>query len=135
MNILLLCVASVGLQFGTRLLGPWYYSGSFYRRRFLPPSIPRPLLLFCRPIMTKLVSVDILSNNLDTETDIQHPAGQPFMLAFVNIVGNHGAFTSDDGTCLKSALTFLSNNLHDRGTVVIALPDWEFNRTKLKGDI
>lgn len=91
-------------------------------------------LLFCRATMTKLVRLDILSSEVDTETGIQHPAGKPFMLAFVNIAANGGAVTSDDGSTLKTALTFLCNNLHDRGTVVIALPDWEFNRTKLKGD-
>lgn len=98
------------------------------------PSVPPSVLVFCRPVMTKLVGVDILSPDFDTETAIQHPAGKPFMLAFVNIADNGGILTAGDGTPLKSSLTFLSNNLHDRGTVVVALPDWEFNRTKLKGD-
>lgn len=89
----------------------------------------------CRPLMTKLVSVDLLGKGtLDTETDIQHPAGRPFMLAFVNIAADRSTLTSD-GSVLKAALTFLCNNLHSRGTVVVALPDWEFNRTTLKGDI
>lgn len=81
----------------------------------LPPSIARPLLLFGRPIMSKLVRVDILSSDIDTETDIKHPAGKPFiMLAFVNIAGNGRFLTADDGALLKSALIFLCNNLHDR---------------------
>lgn len=96
---------------------------------------PTSLLLFCRSLMTKLVQLDILSPDFDAETDILHPAGKPIMLAFLNIAANRGVLTRDDGTVLKNALTFLCNNLSDRGTVVIALPDWEFNRTKLKGDL
>eukprot|EP00752_Nemacystus_decipiens_P011591 g10293.t1 len=92
------------------------------------------LLKKARPVMTKLVGVDILSkaNATHTELTIQHPAGKPLMLAFVNVAEHVGVVTSDDGATLITALSFLADNLHDRGTVVIALPDWEFNRTKLK---
>lgn len=82
--------------------------------------------------MTKLVNVNILATDLNAETDIQHPEGRPVMLAFINIADDPG-LGADDGTVLRSALTFLSNNLDDRGTVALALPDWEFPRTKLKG--
>lgn len=85
--------------------------------------------------MAKLVNVDIFDPSLDAETDIRHPANTPFMLAFVNIAANGSVLVADDGAVLKSALTFLSNNLNDRGTVVMALPDWDFPRTKLKGDL
>lgn len=93
------------------------------------------LFFFLRPLMTKLVNVDIFASGLDSETDIQHPANTPFMLAFINIAANGSLLAEDDGAVLKNALTFLSNNLNERGTIVMALPDWEFPRTKLKGDI
>ncbi len=84
--------------------------------------------------MWKLLVADLFSPTFDTETGVQHPAGTPIMLAFVNIAENGGVLVGEEGALLKSALTFLSNNLSDRGTVAVALPDWEFNRTKLKGD-
>lgn len=93
------------------------------------------LYLIFRPLMSKLVNVDIFAPDLDAETDIRHPANTPFMLAFVNITANGSVLAADDGAVLKSALTFLSNNLNERGTIVMALPDWEFPRTKLKGDL
>lgn len=98
-----------------------------------PPPLPSASALLCRLVMSKLVGLDILSADLDAETDIQHPTGKPIMLAFVNVAANLEVLTREDQTALKRALTFLCNNLSDRGTVVVALPDWEFNRTKLKG--
>lgn len=109
------------------------HAPSLFNQRPSPAFAPPTSLPVCRPIMTKLVSVDILGDPLDTDVEIQHPDGQPFMLAFVNIAANASVLAADGGSVLKSALTFLSNNLHERGTIVIALPDWEFPRTMLKG--
>lgn len=85
--------------------------------------------------MTNLVSVDIFDKGLDLETTVQHPAGTPVMLAFVNIAGNSEVLEKDDGTLLTRALSLLANNLHERGTVVVALSDFCFNRPQLKGDL
>lgn len=83
--------------------------------------------------MTKLVNVDLLGNSLNTETKIQHPNGRPVMLAFVNITGNPSILSEGDGGGFKTALTFLSNNLDDRGTVVVALAGFDFPATILTG--
>ena len=84
--------------------------------------------------MVKLVNVDLLGTSLNTETSIQHPPGRPVMLAFINITANPSILNEGDGGALKAALTFLCNNLDERGTVVVALADFEFPATTLTGD-
>ena len=85
--------------------------------------------------MSKLLELDILKSNFDVGTDVHHPQGKPIMLAFLNVAANRDVLTGDDQSTLKNALSFLADNLSERGTVVVALPDSEFNRTTLKGDL
>ena len=52
---------------------------------FAPSVLRHSCSLAGKSLMTKLVGLDILSPDFDTETDILHPAGTPIMLAVLNI--------------------------------------------------
>ena len=85
--------------------------------------------------MAKLVDLDLFgAASLNTEVDIRHPAHQPFMMAFVNIASNASVLTVAEEGRLRAALGLLADNLHDRGTIVVALQDWNFNYDRLQGD-
>lgn len=92
------------------------------------------LYFYGRPIMSKLINVDIFSPGLDQCVDIQHPVDCSFMIAFLNIAEHHSVMTPAGENRLTSVLDLIANNMHDNGTVVIALPNFEFELTRLKGD-
>lgn len=83
--------------------------------------------------MSKLVNVDVFGPTQDY-LDPRHPEKCPYMMAFLNIVEHHSVMTPAEEARLTTALDMLQKNLHDRGTIVVALPDWVFERPRLKGN-
>ena len=85
--------------------------------------------------MTKVVTSDIVNEEFDILTEILHPAGPKVMLAFPNIASCPSiiavGFTRT--SVLSQALTFLSSNLDDRGTIALALPDMVCDSSHLLG--
>ena len=92
-------------------------------------------LYFTRRIMTKVVASDILNEEFDMSTEVLHPAGTKVMLAFLNIASCPSiiALGSTRTSVLSQALTFLSSNLDDRGTIALALPDMFCDSSHLLG--
>lgn len=84
--------------------------------------------------MSKLVNLDVFGASVDSLVDVTSPAGTPAMMAFLNIVNHCSIMSADDDARLVNVLDLLSRNLDERGTVVIALPDFEFPLTRLKGE-
>ena len=92
-------------------------------------------LYFTGRIMTKVVASDILNEEFDMSTEVLHPAGTKVMLAFLNIASCSSiiALGSTRTSVLSQALTFLSSNLDDRGTIALALPDMFCDSSHLLG--
>lgn len=85
--------------------------------------------------MSKLINMDVFGgNSSNISVDLRHPADCPFMMAFLNIAEHNSVMTPAEESRLTAALDLLQKNMHDRGTLIVALPDWEFERTRLKGD-
>lgn len=96
---------------------------------------PASRLLSRRSLMTNLVGADVFSHGFDLATPVQHPKKTPVMLSFVNIAANREVLTSDGMTLLQNVLIFVADNMSDRGTVVVALPDVSLHAEKLTGDL
>lgn len=86
--------------------------------------------------MSKVVAVDVLSPGLDTAADVLHPQGTKFVLAFLNIAMCPSIVDvgSSYSSALSTALSFLSCNLDEKGTIAIALPGMFCDKTHLKGE-
>lgn len=86
--------------------------------------------------MSRVVAADVLSPTFNMETDVLHPSGTKFVLAFLNIADCPSIVDvgSSDGAALCTALRFLSDNLDDRGTIVIALSDLFCHKSHLQGE-
>lgn len=84
--------------------------------------------------MSKLVNVDVFGGSVDPLVDISSPAGKPVMMAFLNIVKHGSIMSAEDDTHLTGVLDLVASNLDELGTVVVALPDFDFPLRHLKGE-
>lgn len=85
--------------------------------------------------MSKLENINVF-DNIDVTKNVRSPADCKYMIAFLNIAENHGVLSAAEEEKLARTLDFLAANMHDRGTLAIALPDMGlgFNFERLKGD-
>lgn len=91
--------------------------------------------------MTRVANVDVLGATFDGLANVSHPVGIKFMVAFLNIseqvVFEEPISIVQPGSKLaprlQQALDFISNNMDDKGTLVLALPDMKFEATYLSG--
>lgn len=85
--------------------------------------------------MSKVVNVDVFGGSVDHSLlDIfSSPAGNPVMTAFLNIVKHGSIMSAGNDTHLTRVLDLVASNLDELGTVVVALPDFDFPLRYLKG--
>lgn len=84
--------------------------------------------------MSRLVNVDVFGANIDPILDVRSPANCPFMMTFLCITEHYSIVTPGEEEHFRHILDFLARNMHDRGTLYVALPNMEFERGYLKGN-